>query len=270
LNSVTYHWTSIDRSLRQKLETKVEDRKVYYRLLDNYQLIDLRNVTPPEVPAEEIALPTPEAELAPVEETVLPTEPEPVHDEETTLPPEPEPVPEPPEIEIIKTPVRQQEPAKEITKTPDEGLLAIGNTVVFDSEFRDPIRQQRIVRLQNISELNQMTREITKRFKRNPRALLIERDGRLHLDGEELESGPFMTDLWNTLLLGYLSKPFTPVEAHNRYGFASSKKNGELQRLLGKLHVKATELKFRNIIYYDQDQKSGMSLKPVIIVDRRQ
>jgi hypothetical protein len=139
--------------------------------------------------------------------------------------------------------------------------------IVAEEDLLMPNRKDRLIRILNHVEVNAVSDEFAKKTGKRLLRLTIETDGQAAIDGQPLEPGPFVTDMFNALLLGYLEPPFSLDDLHTRFGF-----NGiipPVEHQLNALDRKAHELRVRGtIIYLDPINRRGITLRPLKILDR--
>lgn len=151
------------------------------------------------------------------------------------------------------------------------GLMKLGRVAFFSEDL---LNEQNVttrpLRIANLPEINQLTKEMAQKFGFEPNRLDIEQDQRVSFNGQSLEPGPIHMEALNVLLASYMVQPPSLKELSTKYYFASHQQGIERQYRLDKLDGILTRWKFQGLVFYNPENRKLAGLQPVIIKDRRQ
>lgn len=144
--------------------------------------------------------------------------------------------------------------------------------VIFDTDQYSPSRRaEDVLRIYNLDEVNELSREWAQQMGREPNELEIGTDGRVVINGdEEVLSGSLHMEMLNVLLASYMCTPTPSIrDLHVTYGFASRQPNSMLSMRMLPLHKALTRWRFQGLVGYNPQTAHGAALLPILIRDRR-
>lgn len=156
----------------------------------------------------------------------------------------------------------------------DGEVLAYSRTfghVAFNAiDYRSPDKQDKVIRIYNLQEVNQLSRERAQQMGREPKELDINAVGRTFIGGHEILGGSLQMEMLNALLVSYLCQPMPSIkDLHEVYGFAIERSYQERSRWIWELHRELTRWHYQGLVAYNEKTAKGAALYPILISDHR-